>query len=150
GVQVGYVDVPISMLYLAAIGYLLLATQNRNPCWWRVSALCLALLPWAKTEGIILWLIAAFCCCVANWRARGPWIRLLWLIPGPLIALSWKVFYSAMGKVGAFEYLPMTLSTLVANFPRTLLIAKSVVTEMAELTHWSVFWPLVVVAFISL
>src|SRR4029078_9321021 len=67
GVQVGYVDVPIAMLYLAAIGYLLLASEISNPCWWRIFALCLALLPWAKQEGVILWAVAALAGIFAIW-----------------------------------------------------------------------------------
>ena len=138
------------MLYLAAIGYLMLASEMSQPCWWRIFALCLALLPWAKREGVILWAIAALIGILITWRSQRRWIRLLWLLPGPVIVFAWKTFYAAMGKTGAFEYLPMTLATLVKNAPRAGFISQAAINEMTEVRNWSVFWPIAAVAFVSL
>src|SRR5207253_6557992 len=60
GITVGYVDFPMSVFYLAALGYLL--------CWYREDTVsnismfagCLALLPWIKSEGLILWVLLVF------------------------------------------------------------------------------------------
>ncbi len=148
GVQVGYVDVPISMLYLAAIGYLLLAAADKNAvAYWRIYALSLALLPWAKREGTILWLIAASCGLLVMWRTRRPVLSLLWLVPGPVIIVGWKAFYSAMGKSDAFEYLPMTFTTLAANYPRIGVIGQSLYDQMMNTTDWSIFWMIAAAAF---
>jgi hypothetical protein len=150
GAEVGYVDVPIGMLYLAAIGYLVLAAERNDPSCWRIYALCLALLPWAKREGAVLWAIAALCGILIIGRIRRVRLAGLWLLPGPAIMLAWKAFYFSMGKTEQFEFLPMTLATLVKNFPRTSSIGQSVIAEMMDTTHWSIFWPLTAAVFLWL
>ena len=57
GIVVGYVDVPLSMIYLAALGYLFLWFKMGDSRFIIVFAACSALLPWTKSEGIILWFI---------------------------------------------------------------------------------------------
>ena len=150
GAPVGYVDVPIGMLYMAAIGYLLLAAERNDPFCWRTYALCLALLPWAKREGAVLWAIAALCGIPVMWRTRRLRPALLWLLPGPAIMLAWKAFYFSMGKTEELEFLPMTLATLVKNFPRASSIGRSVIVEMMDARHWSILWPLTAAVFLWL
>ena len=150
GVQVGYVDTPISMLYLAAIGYLLCAAEKTEPFYWRIFALSLALLPWAKREGAILWLIAAVCGVFVLWQTRRSPRALFWLLPGFIIMIAWKAFYSTMGKTELFEYLPMTFSTLMKNLPRIGPIARGLGTLMIDTVEWSILWPLALIAFVTL
>ena len=58
GVIVGYVDIPLSVFYLAALGYLLCSAQSNEPFLWTVYAATLALIPWIKTEGLIRLFVA--------------------------------------------------------------------------------------------
>lgn len=147
GVQVGYADVPISVVYLGAVGGLLLQSTKIDPVGWRLYAFCLALLPWAKREGTVLWLVAAACGVFVVWRAKHSRRVLLWLLPGLVFMIGWKTFYTAMGKGPGTEFLPMTWTNLVQNWPRVLPIARSLLEEMMLTTRWSIFWPIVALSF---
>ena len=149
GATGGYVDVPLSVLYLAVVGYLLIYLTNPDASAWRVYASCLALLPWMKREGAILWAVAAVCGAVIICRQRR-WFWLLWLTPGALLILSWKIFLLAMRTTEAREFVPMTLPTLWENLPRAFAIFRLIGEEMLTTTRWSFFWPIVLLAFVSL
>lgn len=146
----GYVDFPISVLYLATIGYLLLFAQQGGDNTLRLFAASLALLPWAKREGAILWLIATVCGAVVMWRAGRSWRAFLWLAPGAFILASWKIFLRAMHATDVSEFVPMTAATVHANAGRLSVIARFVVAEMRETERWSIFWPSVAVALVYL
>ncbi len=146
----GYVDVPLSILYLATMAYLIVYAINREAYALRVFAVSLALLPWAKREGAILWLIAALCGAVVIWRGSRSWRSLLWLLPGAAIVVAWKIFLHAMHTIEAREFGPMTFGTLQANLSRTIPIGKMVMAEMLETQRWSLFWPCVALAFTGL
>ena len=60
GVVVGYADIPLSTFYLAAVGYLLLWFKADDLRSLIVFGGCSALLPWTKSEGIILWTVVVF------------------------------------------------------------------------------------------
>lgn len=149
GATGGYVDVPLSVLYLAAVAYLVVYSMNGDATARRIYASALALLPWAKREGAILWVAAALCGVVIICRQRR-WRSLLWLAPGMVLLLSWKIFLFAMKATEARDFLPMTLTTLRENLPRALPICRLVGGEMLTTTRWSLFWPIVVLAFLSL
>lgn len=150
GAHFGYVDVPISTLYLAAIGFLLLYLQNSDFVAWRCFALSLALLPWAKMEGSVLWFIALLCAAGAIWRQRRSWSAMAWLLPGPIILLGWKIFCSAMSIVTTHEFAPVTISTIRANFSRIGWILSTILSELVETSRWSMFWVLAAAAFVYL
>src|ERR1700730_965913 len=57
GIVVGYVEVPLGVFYLTALGYLLLWFKTNNIRFMMVFAACSAFLPWTKSEGVILWLV---------------------------------------------------------------------------------------------
>src|SRR5438067_4251185 len=57
----GYADFPLSVFYLAAAGCLFCASEPGNDAFFRLYAACLALLPWVKRDGLILWIVAAAC-----------------------------------------------------------------------------------------
>jgi hypothetical protein len=67
---VGYADFPLSVFYLATIGYLLCACRSDDEHSFRIYAVCLALLPWVKREGVILWFIAGLCGVLVIWRKK--------------------------------------------------------------------------------
>ncbi|HAK07649.1 MAG TPA: hypothetical protein DCO65_10370 [Spartobacteria bacterium] len=68
---VGYADFPLSVFYLATIGYLLCACRSDDEHSFRIYAVCLALLPWVKREGVILWFIAGLCGVLVIWRKKN-------------------------------------------------------------------------------
>ena len=149
GVHTGYVDVPISVLYLATFGFLLLFVQSNDLATWRVSALSLAVLPWAKNEGSVLWLIAVICAAAVAWGKRCSWRSTLWLLPGVAIILGWKAFCAAMSMTLVPEF-SVTVATLRTNLPRLGWILYRLGCELIAPHHWSIFWPLVLLAFVRL
>ena len=150
GVQVGYVDVPLSVVYLAGIGLLLLHLQNGDPAAWRCAALCIALLPWAKKDGSILWLVAVICAVAVLWRQRRSWSGLLWLLPGLFIMVAWKAFCTSMGVEPSREFATVSITRLGASLPRLDWIFFRLRGELLDLSHWSIMWPLLLLAFVSL
>ncbi len=143
----GYADVPLGMIYLATTAYLTLYAVNRQPDMLRIFALSLALLPWTKREGTILWLIAAFGGAVVIRRYGRSKRALLWLTPGAVLIAAWKIFLHAMQTTDAREFVPMNFPTLIANISRVIPIFRMVGTEMLATSRWSLFWPCVLLAF---
>src|SRR5256885_7852877 len=70
GVIVGYVDIPLGVFYLGALGYLLCSAQSDEPSLWTMHAATLALIPWIKTEGLILWALLVLLGLVVAFRQR--------------------------------------------------------------------------------
>src|SRR4051794_10048002 len=116
GVVVGYADFPLSVLYVAAVGYLISFSESGRAEAFRLYAACLMFLPWMKREGVILWLVAAVCGALLAWRRKKS--LLLWLLPGALIIADWRVYLAAVHARVPNEYLPVTASTLIANVNR--------------------------------
>ncbi len=150
GVQSGYADVPLAMLYLATVGYLLLQKGAFAAGEWRLFALCLVLLPWAKHEGAILWLSAAACGAFMVWRGKYPWRALLWLLPGAALISAWKIFCTTMGKGPGTEFVPLTVANLLQNSPRILPIVDHVVDAMLLINYWNLFWPILALSLAAL
>ncbi|MDQ6656165.1 MAG: hypothetical protein M3Y80_10165 [Verrucomicrobiota bacterium] len=153
GVASGYVDVPVAILYLGSIAYLLRSAEGNNKSDVRIYALCLALLPWAKREGSVLWLVAALCGLLVLWRQRRTsrvWPSALWLLPGPLVMVTWRIFTAVHGVKPSPEFLPMNFATLSDNVGRIGPISRLLVGEMIETYRWSLFWPLLALSFVWL
>jgi hypothetical protein len=149
GATGGYVDAPLSVLYLATMAYLIVYATNHDARAWRIYASSLALLPWVKREGAILWAVAALCAAVIIYRQRR-WSALLWLAPGVILIVSWKIFLLAMKTADTRDFIPMTLADFQQNLSRVLPICRLVFAEMMDTTRWSLFWPIVLLAFVSL
>ncbi|MEP6810138.1 MAG: hypothetical protein ABI992_07830 [Chthoniobacterales bacterium] len=147
GAQEGYVDLPLGLLYLGGVGYLLLAGTSGETASWRLSALFLALLPWAKREGAILWLVVVIGGVVLVWRRRRSWQYQLWLLPGAGILLAWKIFLHRMKLTASDDFVPVTLATLQTNLPRAGTIARLLGEELIATSRWSIFWVLVALGF---
>ena len=146
GVLVGYADVPLSIIYLAAIGYLLCALRRRGDGSFAIFAICLALLPWMKREGAILWgvaCLAAALVLIAQRRSPRFWLALL---PGSLVLGAWKLFLVHHGAVTSLDFSSMSLSLLGMNSHRMIPILNTLLAEMARGADWGIFWGLAVLA----
>src|SRR5204863_2495042 len=60
GVIVGYADIPLSVFYVAAFGYLLCSLEFEMTYSVVAFAATLTLIPWIKSEGVILWMLLGF------------------------------------------------------------------------------------------
>jgi hypothetical protein len=143
---VGYADFPMSVLYLAAIGYLLCSyRENWDDCF-RIYAVCLALLPWVKREGIILWLIAAACGGFVILRGKLSPKLLLALLPGLGVAAGWRLYLTQLHAVSSPDFMPLTFQTLIANVHRTGPILASFASEFMDTRPWGLFWFIIALA----
>jgi hypothetical protein len=141
GVVVGYADFPLSVFYLASIGYFVVALTAERAGAFQFGAIAMALLPWVKREGIILWVCAAGCAALIAWRRRKPSL-LLWLVPGLVILLGWRLYLISQCVVVPAEYSRVTVSTIADNAGRVPSILFALLAEMGALDHWSIFWPI--------
>jgi hypothetical protein len=140
GVVVGYVDFPIAICYLAAVGYLLRFAQTRALSALRSCSLALLLLPWFKREGLILWLIGAVLAAAVLLTQRAPLRRYLWLLPGMVLALTWRGYITSLHVLASADFLPLNYSAITIGFSRLIPVAQEVALELVRLREWSIFW----------
>ncbi len=141
----GYADFPLSIFYLATIGCLFCATEPKNDAFFRLYAACLALLPWVKRDGLILWIVAAACGVFVILRTKRSSRHFLALFPGLLIICGWRFYLSAMHAPQAADFLPMNLETFSSHLDRILPLFSAVLAEFHNLPTWSLFWFVVAV-----
>jgi hypothetical protein len=137
---VGYADFPLSVFYLVAIGYLLIANRNGETDFFRIYAACLAFLPWVKREGLILWLIAVTCGMFVIWQRKlSP--KYLWaLLPGLSVAVAWRGYLTQMHAVSSFDFMPVNFTNLQANIHRLGSILSTLLSEFTDIRAWGLFW----------
>jgi hypothetical protein len=146
GIIVGYADFPMSVFYLAALGYLL--------CWYRedtvsnisIFAGCLALLPWIKSEGLILWVLLVFfglCLSLPKHRTRQVTLALL---PGLFIVVGWRLYLRLMHTFPPSDFAHPSFSLLHHNLGRLANIGRVFSEDVSTPVYWSIFWLLAAVA----
>src|SRR2546423_13646898 len=111
----GYADFPLSVFYLATIGCLLCAAEQGNAAFFRLYAACLALLPWVKRDGVILWTVAAACGVFVILRTKRSPLFFLGFLPGLLIICGWHFYLSTMHALRPADFLPVNLETLSSH-----------------------------------
>jgi hypothetical protein len=137
---IGYADFPLSVFYLATIGYLLSACKQGENNSFRIYAACLCLLPWIKREGAILWLVAACCGSLVIWRTRRSTACFLALLPGLVIFAAWYFYLARMDTASCQEFLPINLSTFSAHADRIRPLVFTFASELVNTQKWGVFW----------
>ncbi len=148
---VGYADFPLSILYLAAVGYLL-ASLRPEACDSSVPIFgaCLACLPWIKNEGAILCLVAAGVAGLLMLLGRLPRRYFVALIPGPLMALGWRLFLRSVHVVPTVDFVSINRESVTANFSRLPAIYRVIFSEVSTFANWGVFWLAAALAFLFL
>lgn len=147
GAVVGYADFPLSVFYLVAIGYLLLFLAAGEGRYFYVYAASLALLPWIKREGSILWLVGGLAGALVLWRNKQSYRAWLTLALTPLILLAWQIYLKARQTLD-LDDLVVNFSTLRLNAGRAIPIGQELLVEMLRPSNWSLFWLMVVAAFL--
>jgi hypothetical protein len=142
---VGYADFPLSIFYLATIGCLFCATEPKNDAFFRLYAACLALLPWVKRDGLILWIVAAACGVFVILRTKRASRHFLVLFPGLLIICGWRFYLGVMHAPQAADFLPLNLETFGSHLYRILPLLSALLAEFHNLPTWSLFWFVVAV-----
>lgn len=149
-VVVGYVDFPLSIFYLAAIGYLVSFLKTNDFAFFRLYAASASLLPWLKREGAILFLVCGFCATVVILSRKLSWRSFAFVIPPAIISISWQVYLQKMHVLSSRDFLPVTWAAFSANLDRVLPILRATIFEMTQFFHWSLLWLLVAIALVYL
>jgi hypothetical protein len=136
----GYADFPLSVFYLGAVGCLFCAVEQNDNALFRLYAACLAMLPWVKRDGLILWTVAAACGVFVVLRTRRGWLSFLMFLPGIMIICAWRLYLSGIHALQAADFLPFNLETLWTRHDRVLPLFSALVAEFCNLPVWSLFW----------
>ncbi|HEV2047035.1 MAG TPA: hypothetical protein VGQ95_10600 [Chthoniobacterales bacterium] len=150
GVIVAYADFPLSVFYLTALGYLLYSLDKNELHPFLIYSSCLALLPWVKHEGVILWFVLVLLGLVVSWSQKKLRVFFLALGPSLLLLGSWRLYLKLMHVASASDFALPTLRTLHDNVNRTLPIIRVFLAEIVETSHWSIFWLLTGLALVYL
>jgi len=150
GIVVGYVDVPLGVFYLAALGYLL--------CWFRKDdfssiagfAACNAFLPWIKSEGVILCFVLALLGLLLGLLKRRAAPLLISIAPTVFIIVGWRVYLRLVHIFPHSDFVRPSFSLLKDNAGRLREIFRVLFVELSEPAHWSIFWLLAAAAVIYL
>lgn len=150
GIQSGYADMPLGMIFLGTIFYLqrFLRAGSRDSL-----MLCVALgaiLPWVKREGAILWAVTMLCALFAIWNRRNLRSALFSLLPGIGLIAAWKTFESNVHVLRPPDFLPVSEEFFLANFKRISGIGHELYLELCDTSRWNIFWALVVLAILSI
>lgn len=146
GAIVGYADFPIGVVYLAAVGYLLQYVIDARSPWLHCFTVCLALLPWIKSDGIILWAILAVIVCAVFISKKQLGICALALAPGLVIIGAWKLYLAMMHAVHPADFARPTFGLLRGHIDRIGAIMWILWAETTDTSDWSLLWLLAAVA----
>ena len=150
GILVGYVDIPLSAFYLTALGYLLLWFRTEDSRFMMVFAAGSALLPWTKSEGIILWFVLALLGFSLSFAKRRLPQFSMATIPGLIVIFSWRVFLRVVHLWPHSDYAHPSLTLVRDNIGRVRDIFGILLVELSETFEWSIFWLMAAVAVIYL
>jgi hypothetical protein len=147
----GYVDFPLSIFYLVAIGYLLLSLgDNAREFSFRIFAAALFFLPWLKREGNVLWLIAVAAGIVVVLVRRKPRAWLAALAPGAAIILGWNLYLRHVHLQMPSEFLQISFSTLRQNADRIVVASRVLLELILDKDSWGIFWVFAALAVVAL
>jgi hypothetical protein len=150
GIVVGYVDVPLGVFYLAALGYLLLWFKTNDLRFIIVFAACSALLSWIKSEGIILWAVLVLLGLSLSVAKRRVPQLLISIVPGLFVIVGWRLYLKLVHVWPPSDFARPSFSLLRANAGRFHDIFGILLAELSETFHWSIFWLLATVAVVYL
>lgn len=150
GIIVGYVDIPLSVFYLTSLGYLLLWFKTNDRSYIIVFAAASAVLPWIKSEGIILWAVVVLVGLGLSFAKNRLAQFLIAVAPGLLVIFGWRLYLKLVHISLPSDFARPSLSLLRENAGRMGEILAILLAEMSETEHWSIFWLLTAVALVYL
>jgi hypothetical protein len=143
---IGYADFPLSVVYLTAIGYLLLSLSGNSKYEFRIFVASLVLLPWLKREGVILWLIAALAGVIVVLVRRRPRLLVAVLCPGALLIGGWPWYLRMVQVEASQEFLPVSPAVWWQNAGRLLPTWGALLRDITNVETWGIFWLLASIA----
>jgi hypothetical protein len=150
GVIVGYADISLSVFYAAALGYLLCSLERNSPYALIAYGAILTLIPWIKSEGLVLWSVLAVMGLIVGFHQHRLRPFVIAILPGLSLIVCWRVYLTAVHVVMPSDFARPTLRLLRDNVSRVSAIIGTAFAEITETSHWSIFWLLVLVALVYL
>ena len=111
-------------------------------------AACSALLPWTKSEGIILWFVLVLLGLILSFVNRRLTAFLISITPGCALIVTWRVYLKFVHVWPHSDFARPTLSLVRQNVHRVAEIFAILAVELSDRGHWSIFWLLVGVALV--
>jgi hypothetical protein len=148
GIVLGYADVPLSIVYLAAFYFLSIFLRQNSSAILSCFIALAAILPWIKREGIILWFVIMACGAWIIWRRRGIFPALFSFLPGACVIVGWQIYLKAMHASPAQDFDSIGLARLCANLYRFGPVLCSLISEAATIEHWNLLWLATLMAFL--
>lgn len=144
GLLQGYVDLPLGILFLAAVSATMLAAResssDEDSAWFAVAAALAGLLPWVKLEGAILF---AACVLAAAVLFRARWRKVVvFAAPGIVVFAAWRVALAMMSAVSELSFAPLSFEVLAKNSSRVVPLLVRAGYEFTRWNSWSMLWPL--------
>lgn len=150
GVIVGYADIPLSVYYVTALGYLLCSLERNLPSSFTAYAASLTLIPWIKSEGLVLWSLLAVMGLMVGFRQHRFRAVILAVLPGLFLIMGWRAYLKVMHVVTPSDFARPTFDLLRDNLSRVITIGRIAIIEITDLSSWSIFWLLALAAIIYL
>src|SRR5262249_44465374 len=146
GVIVGYADIPLSMVYVVALGYLLCWLEFNSQFALLAYGSALTLLLWIKSEGLILWSVLAVIGLIAGLVRHRIRPYSIAILPGLVLIVGWSLYLRALHTVPPSDFVRPSLHLLSTNLARLPSIGRIALAELTDFGLWSIFWLLTVVA----
>jgi hypothetical protein len=150
GIVLGYADVPLSIVYLAAFYFLSIFLRQNSSAALSFFVALAAVLPWIKREGVVLWFVVTACGAWIIWRRRGIFPALLSFLPGVCVIVGWQIYLKAMHVAAAQDFDSIGLASLYANLYRVGPVLRTLLNEAATIEHWNLLWLATLMAFLCL
>ena len=150
GVTVGYADIPISVFYVTALAYLLCSVERDLRYSFAAYVAALTLIPWIKSEGLILWSLLAVMGLIIGLRQHRHRLFIIAILPGLFLITVWRFYLQVRHCVSPSDFAPPTLQLFIDNLDRLPTIGRIALAEITDTGLWSIFWLLVLVAVIYL
>ena len=148
GIVLGYADVPLSIVYLAAFYFLSIFVRQNSSAALSCFIALAAILPWIKREGVVLWFVVTACGAWIIWRRRGIFPALFSFLPGVCVIVGWQIYLKAMHASPAQDFDSIGLARLCANSYRFGPVLRSLISEAATIEHWNLLWLATLAAFL--
>lgn len=141
----GYADFPLAVYYLAATIYAGEYWDTESSDSLRLFSSLSVFLPWIKQEGTILWVTLIGLIIIRNlWlngsRQKQMQQMLMVVLPGATVLIGWTIHLRFFRISVGQDYLPLTVTTLQANWERVPVILKGLIKELLNWRYWGGLW----------
>jgi len=109
------------------------------------AGLLAAFLIWSKQEGAVYWAVLGVALAGVCFARRDFLPLLVWAAPGLLIWTLWSVFLHAQGTLSGYDFMPITVSNILANAGRVPELLSLLFAELLMFSRWGLLWVAVLV-----